>query len=76
MNVNMWQHPATQSNLETLQKRGVHKVGPVSGDLACGWQGEGRMSEPVEIAAAAGLVLGHMDEQECAGAVRLHRLPR
>jgi phosphopantothenoylcysteine decarboxylase/phosphopantothenate--cysteine ligase len=58
MNVNMWQHPATQSNLETLQKRGVHKVGPASGDLACGWQGEGRMSEPAEIAAAAALVLG------------------
>ena len=58
MNVNMWQHPATQSNLETLKARGVLRVGPETGDLACGWQGEGRMAEPETIAAAAGLALG------------------
>lgn len=58
MNVNMWQHPATQTNLETLRARGVVTVGPEVGDLACGWQGEGRMSEPETIAAAAGLALG------------------
>jgi len=58
MNVNMWQHPATRSNLETLRERGVRSVGPEAGDLACGWQGEGRMSEPSAIAAAAALVLG------------------
>ena len=58
MNVNMWQHPATQSNFETLKARGVLSVGPETGDLACGWQGEGRMAEPETIAAAAGLALG------------------
>ena len=58
MNVNMWQHPATQANLEILQGRGILTVGPEAGDLACGWQGEGRMAEPEAIAAAAGLALG------------------
>lgn len=58
MNVNMWQHPATQSNIETLKARGVLTVGPETGDLACGWQGEGRMAEPEAIASAAGLALG------------------
>jgi phosphopantothenoylcysteine decarboxylase/phosphopantothenate--cysteine ligase len=52
MNVNMWRHPATQSNLECLRSRGVEFVGPESGSLACGWEGEGRMSEPVSIAEA------------------------
>jgi phosphopantothenoylcysteine decarboxylase/phosphopantothenate--cysteine ligase len=58
MNVNMWEHPATQANLETLRARGLRTVGPDSGELACGWQGEGRMSEPTAIAAAASLALG------------------
>jgi phosphopantothenoylcysteine decarboxylase/phosphopantothenate--cysteine ligase len=58
MNVNMWDHPATQSNLEILRSRGVRFVGPEPGELACGWEGLGRMSEPADIAAAAALVLG------------------
>ncbi len=58
MNVNMWQHPATQQNLATLRERGVRVVGPEAGELACGWEGEGRMSEPEAIAAAAELALG------------------
>jgi phosphopantothenoylcysteine decarboxylase/phosphopantothenate--cysteine ligase len=58
MNVNMWRHPATQENVETLRRRGVAFVGPESGWLACGWEGEGRMAEPAAIAAAAGLLLG------------------
>ena len=53
MNVNMWRHPATQSNVETLRDRAVHFVGPERGELACGWEGEGRMSQPQEISAAA-----------------------
>jgi phosphopantothenoylcysteine decarboxylase/phosphopantothenate--cysteine ligase len=55
MNVNMWRHPATQSNLATLRARGVRVVGPETGELACGWEGEGRMAEPEAIAAAAAL---------------------
>ena len=52
MNVNMWEHPATQTNLATLRARGVRLVGPDAGALACGWEGMGRMAEPAEIAAA------------------------
>jgi phosphopantothenoylcysteine decarboxylase/phosphopantothenate--cysteine ligase len=58
MNVNMWQHPATEANVCLLRSRGVHFVGPESGELACGWEGQGRMAEPVAIAAAVDLVLG------------------
>jgi len=58
MNVNMWRHPATQANVTLLRERGVRFVGPESGFLACGWEGEGRMAEPAEIAAAAVLALG------------------
>jgi phosphopantothenoylcysteine decarboxylase/phosphopantothenate--cysteine ligase len=57
MNVNMWNHPATQSNIERLQARAVATIGPDSGDLACGWQGEGRMSDPQVIAEAAAGIL-------------------
>ncbi|HEV2300161.1 MAG TPA: flavoprotein, partial [Stellaceae bacterium] len=44
MNVLMWAHPATQANLEVLARRGVKRVGPAAGDLACGEVGSGRMS--------------------------------
>ena len=52
MNVRMWDHPATQENLGTLANRGVTVIGPNKGDMACGEYGMGRMSEPLEIAAA------------------------
>jgi len=52
MNVNMWSHPATQTNLAILRSRGVRFVGPEAGELACGWEGIGRMSEPARIAEA------------------------
>ena len=45
MNVNMWNHPATQANLEILRKRGVKVVEPGSGYLACGMVGQGRLAE-------------------------------
>jgi len=50
MNVNMWQHPAVQANLETLRQRGVRVIDPGTGDLACGMIGAGRMAEPEAIA--------------------------
>lgn len=53
MNVRMWEHPATQRNLDTLRADGVTLIGPDEGDMACGEFGLGRMSDPVEIAAAA-----------------------
>jgi phosphopantothenoylcysteine decarboxylase/phosphopantothenate--cysteine ligase len=49
MNTMMWQNPATLANIETLARRGVLRVGPAAGDLACGEVGEGRMAEPGEI---------------------------
>ena len=53
MNANMYRHPATQANLETLKGRGVRFVGPGTGHLACGDDDVGRMSEPAEIVEAA-----------------------
>lgn len=44
MNVNMWNHPATQENLERLRSRGVHVVNPNEGYLACGMTGAGRLA--------------------------------
>ena len=52
MNVNMWEHPATRANLETLRQRGVQVVEPDSGYLACGMNGAGRLAEPEHIVAA------------------------
>jgi len=52
MNVNMWEHPATQANLELLRQRGVRVVEPGTGSLACGMVGAGRMAEPDAIADA------------------------
>jgi phosphopantothenoylcysteine decarboxylase/phosphopantothenate--cysteine ligase len=53
MNTRMWDAPGTRANLETLRARGVRFIGPAAGDLACGEVGEGKMSEPAEIAVAA-----------------------
>ena len=52
MNVEMWAHPATRANMAVLEGRGVLRVGPGSGDLACGETGAGRMAEPEDILAA------------------------
>lgn len=52
MNTVMWQHPATQKNLQTLLSRGARSVGPEGGSLACGDIGAGRMSEPEDIVDA------------------------
>ena len=52
MNSNMWLHPATQANLETLRRRGHRIVEPESGYLACGMTGPGRLAEPVAIVEA------------------------
>ena len=59
MNTNMWNHLATQANLETLKSHGVRVIEPGSGELACGMVGAGRMAEPAEIASAVAAALGH-----------------
>ena len=58
MNVNMWEHAATQANLEVLKKRGVRIVEPGSGYLACGMIGPGRLADPEMIVAATLDVVG------------------
>ncbi|MDX1401902.1 MAG: bifunctional phosphopantothenoylcysteine decarboxylase/phosphopantothenate--cysteine ligase CoaBC [Kiloniellales bacterium] len=49
MNVRMWEHPATVSNMRTLAERGILFVGPNEGDMACGEYGFGRMAEPQDV---------------------------
>ena len=46
MNVNMWEHPATQANLEILRQRGVRVIEPGTGELACGMVGAGGWPSP------------------------------
>jgi phosphopantothenoylcysteine decarboxylase/phosphopantothenate--cysteine ligase len=58
MNTRMWEHPATQANVETLRARGVELVGPDEGELAEGETGIGRMAEPEEIFARCQELLG------------------
>ncbi|AFQ45626.1 bifunctional phosphopantothenoylcysteine decarboxylase/phosphopantothenate--cysteine ligase CoaBC [Desulfosporosinus meridiei] len=52
MNHAMYYHPATQDNLVRLKDRGIKVIGPGTGFQACGTEGVGRMSEPVEIVEA------------------------
>lgn len=61
MNQQMWQHSATQYNVECLLGRGVTLIGPAQGEQACGETGPGRMSEPHEIVAA----IEATDTQRC-----------
>jgi len=49
MNVRMWEHQSTKSNLEKLKDYGYKIIGPVIGDMACGEYGKGKMSDPSEI---------------------------
>lgn len=62
MNVNMWEHPATRANLETLRLRGVHIIEPGAGYLACGMVGAGRLAEPEQIVVETLSVLGVSQE--------------
>ena len=58
MNVNMWEHPATQENLDRLRQRGVRIVEPDSGYLACGMMGPGRLASTSAIVERVAEVLG------------------
>ncbi len=57
MNGNMWNHPATVQNVDTLKSRGVRFCGPADGLLACGYEGTGRLAETTDILAAVHQVL-------------------
>jgi phosphopantothenoylcysteine decarboxylase/phosphopantothenate--cysteine ligase len=62
MNVNMWKHPATQANLDTLAGRNVHIVPPDSGYLACGMTGSGRLADTPAIVEALLGILHHCND--------------
>src|SRR3984957_13614722 len=62
MNVNMWNHAATQANMDLLRRRGVRIVEPGDGYLACGMTGPGRLAENDQIVAAAMEALGASQE--------------
>lgn len=58
MNVNMWENPLYRENQARLERHGYHFMAPVSGDLACGWQGEGKLPDPAAIFDYAEDLLG------------------
>ncbi|WP_321327019.1 bifunctional phosphopantothenoylcysteine decarboxylase/phosphopantothenate synthase [uncultured Parasphingorhabdus sp.] len=58
MNVRMWQHAATQRNIEQLRSDGILVMHPDEGDMACGEYGPGRLPEPAAIMAEIGAILG------------------
>ena len=53
MNTTMWEHPATQRNIEKLRRDGVHIIEPDAGEMACGTIGPGRLSAPERIVSVA-----------------------
>lgn len=57
MNVHMWENPITQENVKKLKKLGYHFIEPATGDLACGYQGKGRLPEPEEIIGSVERIL-------------------
>ena len=54
MNGKMWGHPATRRNVAQLEADGCQFIHPASGDLACGYQGVGRLADLADILAAVG----------------------
>ena len=67
MHTEMWQHPATEANVETLRARGVHVMDPASGRLTGADSGPGRLPEPEDIAAYCEQVLGAPQEDDLTG---------
>lgn len=58
MNGKMWLHPATQRNIDQLTTDGCQFIGPAEGDLACGYEGIGRLSPVEEILAKVSEIPG------------------
>jgi phosphopantothenoylcysteine decarboxylase/phosphopantothenate--cysteine ligase len=68
MNVQMWESPLTQDNVRRLQLlRGAHLLGPASGELACGWVGQGRLLEPAAIVESLERLCDRGGSTRCAG---------
>jgi phosphopantothenoylcysteine decarboxylase / phosphopantothenate---cysteine ligase len=67
MNTTMWEHPATQRNLDRLRADGIQIIEPDAGEMACGTIGPGRLSEPDRIVAAALELLSSSQNKDLAG---------
>jgi len=63
MNSVMWNHPATQRNVQKLRSDGVHIIEPDDGEMACGTIGPGRLSRPERIVSVALEILSRSREQ-------------
>lgn len=61
MNSNMWDNPLYQENQVKLEALGYHFIEPIYGDLACGWQGQGKLPDPQEIFNSVQHLLGNHD---------------
>jgi phosphopantothenoylcysteine decarboxylase/phosphopantothenate--cysteine ligase len=61
MNCNMWENPVYQRNQARLAELGYHFVDPVSGLLACGWEGRGKMAEPQAVFEETARLLAPQD---------------
>ncbi len=61
MNSNMWENPLYRQNQEKLEALGYHFIAPVYGELACGWQGQGKLPDPQDIFLSAQALLGEKD---------------
>ena len=67
MNTTMWEHPATQRNVERLRKDGIYFVEPDAGEMACGTIGPGRLSDPERVVSAALEILRNNKRKDLAG---------
>lgn len=65
MNVNMWENPLYRENQARLEHHGYHFMLPVSGDLACGWQGQGKLPDPAAIFDYAQDLVGSRELAGC-----------
>ena len=65
MDLDMYQHPTTQQNMERLKSFGNHLIEPASGFLASGLEGKGRMEEPERIVDFVDNVLSRMEKERC-----------
>jgi phosphopantothenoylcysteine decarboxylase/phosphopantothenate--cysteine ligase len=71
MNVQMWENPIVQENLARLRGHGVRFVDPEAGELACGWEGRGRLASLEAIAAAVSGAMSSAAASAPAGSGRL-----
>ncbi|MCD6280091.1 MAG: bifunctional phosphopantothenoylcysteine decarboxylase/phosphopantothenate--cysteine ligase CoaBC [Deltaproteobacteria bacterium] len=61
MNVNMYTNKVTQNNISILKSYGMHVLEPGEGELACGWEGKGRLPEPERIVLEVKRILSKQD---------------